>query len=118
MEIDSNEAMRDVAVARLTPFGPVAARAMFGGFGLYIDGVMFALIARGRLWFKTDDANRPDYEAVGAEPFTYQGRNKPVIMSYSEIVAAVFDDPERLMAWADKAHAAARRAKSKKRKRR
>jgi len=35
----------DYAVELLGAAGRVAARRMFGGYGLYCDGVMFALIA-------------------------------------------------------------------------
>jgi DNA transformation protein len=44
---------------QLAPLGPVTARAMFGGAGIYLDGVMFALITRADvLYFRTGDANR------------------------------------------------------------
>jgi DNA transformation protein len=117
----SSPAFRDRALARLLPFGPVQARAMFGGYGLYLDGIMFALIAFDRLYLKADDGNRDDFRQAGTGPFTYDGRRRPVEMSYWEVPTAVFDDPPRLADWANKAHAAARRAKydgSAKRRRR
>lgn len=116
----SDRAFTDGVLRRLTPFGPVAARAMFGGFGLYLDGTMFGLVAFDRLYFKVDDANRADYQSAGTGPFTYPGRTKPTTMSYYEVPAAVFADAGRLSAWADAAVAAARRggtaAKRKRRK--
>lgn len=112
----STPAFRDRALAHLLPFGPVHARPMFGGYGLYLDGVMFALIAYDTLYFKVDGGNRGDYEAAGTRPFTYEGRTRPVEMSYWEIPPNVFDDPLRLAEWAGKAHAAARRARNGSRK--
>ena len=66
---------------QLEPFGPVTIRSMFGGAGLFRDGVMFGLIAYDTLYFKTGDANRADYEDAGMGPFTYEGKSKPVAMS-------------------------------------
>ncbi len=57
---------RDHVLDLLAPLGPVTARRMFGGFGITLDGVMFALIADDVLYLKVDDRTRPDYEAAGA----------------------------------------------------
>ena len=108
----SDPAFRDQVLRRLIPVGPVVARAMFGGFGLYLDGAMFGLIAFDRLYFKVDEANRADYHEAGTGPFTYPGRTKPTTMSYFEVPSAVFADAAVLAAWADGAVAAARRARA------
>jgi len=55
---------------------------MFGGFGTFLDGLMFSLIADNDLYLKVDAENRPDYEAAGSYPFTYEGKSKPDWMSY------------------------------------
>ena len=110
----SNRDFADEVVGRLTPLGPVSWRRMFGGFGIYLDGVMFGLIAYDTLYFKIDDQNRPDYEQAGSQPFTYEGKRKPVEMSYWRVPDDVFGDIEAFAAWGEKAHAAARRAKAKK----
>jgi len=114
----STKAFRDEMLGRLLPFGPVEARAMFGGFGLYLDGLMFALIAYDRLYFKADDGNRDAFVGAGAAPFSYQGRNRPIELSYYEVPGAVLDNPGRLADWAGHARDAARRARAKKPKRR
>ena len=97
-------------VESLQPLGPVVARRMFGGHGIYLDGVMFALIASDQLYLKVDGGNRAAYEAAGLQPFTYSGKGKPIEMSYREAPGEGFDDPEVLCAWAREALAAARRA--------
>lgn len=107
----SSPAFRDRALGVLLPFGPVQARAMFGGYGLYLDGIMFALIAYDTLYFKVDDGNRGDFIAEGMRPFSYQGRGRPVEMSYYEVPPALFDDPGALAEWAERSHRAARRAR-------
>ena len=106
-------------VESLQPLGPVGARRMFGGHGIFLDGVMFALIASDQLYLKVDDGNRAAFEEAGLEPFTYTSKGRhPVVMSYREAPGEGFDDPEVLCAWARDALAAARRAHKPKRPRR
>jgi DNA transformation protein len=100
---------------QLRGLGAVSARRMFSGAGLYADGVMYALIARETLYLKVDIETRPDFEADGMEPFSYEtskGRN--VIDSYWRAPERLFDDADEMVAWARKAVAAAKRAASKK----
>jgi DNA transformation protein len=102
----------------LEPLGPVQARAMFGGWGLYQGGMMFGLIAEGRLYLKIDDVTRPAFEAAGCEPFVYDsGKGKPpVAMSYWTPPADASDDAHALLPWARRAVEAAQRANAKKAK--
>jgi DNA transformation protein and related proteins len=113
----SSREFADDVTGRLLPFGPVVTRGMFGGFGVFLDGVMFGLIAFDNLYFKVDDANQADYEAEGMEPFSYQGRNRPISLSYWQVPDPVFEDSEQLSLWAEKALGVARRAKSAKKPR-
>lgn len=99
----------------LEPLGPVQARAMFGGWGLYQGGRMFGLIIDDRLYLKTDEATRPDFESSGGEPFVYdagKGR-KPVTMSYWTPPPDASDDAHALLPWARRAVDAALRAAQK-----
>jgi len=42
----------------LNDLGDVGSRAMFGGHGIFHDGVMIGLIASGVFYLKVDDRNR------------------------------------------------------------
>jgi DNA transformation protein len=95
----------------LSPWGGVTARRMFGGYGIYRQGLMFALVADDVLYLKVDAQNRPAYEAAGVEPFTYDGKNKTVTLPYWEAPSDVFDDPDATIDWAKGAFAAALRAR-------
>jgi DNA transformation protein len=100
-------------VERLRPLGPVVAKRMFGGHGLFMHDVMFALIMWDTLYFKVDDTNRPDYEARGLAPFSYVGqRGNKATMNYYEAPPEGLDDALVLRRWANDAHAAALRAQS------
>lgn len=94
-------------------FGPVTIRNMFGGGGVYHDGVMFALIASDTLYLKADEITRADFEAEGMKPFTYTGKGKPVAMSYWELPEVLYDDPDAFAQWARKAFDVALAAKQK-----
>jgi DNA transformation protein len=97
-------------------FGPVVVRRMFGAFGIYADGVMFALAADGLLYLKADEHTIPSFEREGTTPFTYRARDKGgarsrrVVMSYWRLPDRLYDDPEELARWAREACAAAHRA--------
>ena len=62
--------------------GGVKARGMFGGFGIYHQGRMFALVANDQLYLKADVVNRDTYIDGGSTPFLYESKGTPVTMSY------------------------------------
>jgi len=90
--------------------GAVTFRAMFGGHGVYFEGRMIALIADQLVYLKVDDETRPSFEAAGSVPFVYDGKGKPVTMSYWLAPDGAMDDPEEMRPWAQLALAAAIRA--------
>ena len=97
----------------------ISARAMFGGYGLYLNNlehgnIMFALVADDVLYFKTDDLNRAYFDQQGLEAFKYERNSKVISMSYHEAPSDVFDDPDEMALWADKAIEAAKRTSEKK----
>ncbi len=88
---------------------------MFGGAGVYLDDLMFGLIAGETLFFKVDDRNRADYEAEDSGPFIYEPPSgKTIAMSYYELPERLYDETDELIAWARKALDAALAAKSAK----
>jgi DNA transformation protein len=95
----------------LRPLGVVQARAMFGGWGLYLEGRIFALVAFETLYIKADHQNRADFTARGLAPFRYEMRpGKWNEMSYYTAPVEALEDSAALCAWAAKGIAAARRA--------
>jgi DNA transformation protein and related proteins len=92
---------------QLERVAPVRARRMFGGVGLYSEDLFFALLDDDRLYFKVDDTNRPDYEALGQQPFD-PFKDGVRLMQYYEVPADLIEDPDDLRPWLDKALAVAR----------
>lgn len=105
---------RDFVVEQLERIVPVTAKSMFGGVGLYTEGLFFALIAEDRLYFKVDDSTRPDFERVGMEPFRPFGEESA--MGYYEVPADVLEDVDQLGPWMRKAMDVAAKAKRRKTK--
>lgn len=97
--------------------GPVSVRRMFGGAGVYADGVMFALVADDTLYFKADDETKHSFTAEGLQPFTYDGGGRTVTLPYWRAPERLLDDPDEMTAWASAALNVARRAAASKPKR-
>ncbi len=91
--------------------GGLRVRAMFGGYGIYRDNRIFAIIVDDRLYFKADPTTRGQFEAKGLCPFTYVARGKSVAMQYFEAPPEVFEEPEAMGSWVQKALGATVRAK-------
>jgi DNA transformation protein len=94
---------RDFVLEQLAPAGRVAPRAMFGGVGLYLEGLFFALIDDDTLYFKADDATRSRYEQAGSKPFCPYPDEPDKAMGYWQVPAEVLEDSDELAAWAREA---------------
>lgn len=90
-------------------FGPVSARAMFGGHGLYHDGLMFAVVIEQGLYLKVDSQSRSAFEAAGCAPYLYRRAGKALPMSYWSAPEAALDSPQAMLPWARLAFEAASR---------
>ena len=93
----------------LEKWGQVTARRMFGGHGLYHEGLMFAIVMDNRLYLKADDLNRADFEALNLAPFTYLMKGNTVALSYWSAPDSIFDEPAEAVRWARSAWEAAAR---------
>ena len=101
-------------IEQLERVASITSKSMFGGVGLYADGLFFALIGNDRLYFKIDDSNRPDFEAAEMEPFRPYGDERA--MKYYEVPIAVLEDADALQTWAKKAIDVARCARKGKKR--
>ena len=90
-------------------FAPVTTRAMFGGHGIYRDGVILGLLIDDAPFLKVDDATRATFEAAGCAPFMYQAKGKSIPMSYWNVPDDALDSPQAFRPWAQRAWEAALR---------
>ena len=97
---------------QLAEWGGVTARRMFGGVGLFRDGMMFGLIADDVCYLKADDSNREPFIRAGSSDFK-PFPDKPGRISYYEVPPDVLEVPETLIEWAGTSLAIQRRKKKK-----
>ena len=91
-------------------FGPVAVRRMFGGAGIFADGLMIGIVDEGVVYLKADATTRPDFEREGLGPFTYATKDgERSLASYWRMPERLYDEPEELARWANAALNCARR---------
>ena len=99
----------------LEPVGKVSARAMFGGWGVYVDGIIIGIVVEGRLYLKADALSEPRFIATGNAPFMYPSPKGPMAMSYWSVPEDALDSSEAMGPWAKLAmEAATRKAAAKK----
>ena len=98
----------------LQAFGPVRAKKMFGGYGVFLDDLVFAIVADDVLYFKADADNAHQFDALDLPPFAYLRNGKEVRMSYRQAPEAALDDSAEMQRWAESGRAAALRAARKK----
>ena len=78
----AKNAYLDFVVEQLSILGDIRSRSMMGGYCLYCDGFVFALLAGNTLYLKADDRNRARFDNCGLKAFRpFDG---PGTMSYYE----------------------------------
>ncbi len=106
----NKDAVMEKFMATLVPLGAAEAKAMFGGYGIFMAGRMFAKISStGVVALKADAENLLAFEAAG---MPRAGK-----MPYYEVKAADLSDAKKLQVWAATSIAAASRQPTKKKKR-
>ncbi len=95
-----DDSFKEFILDHLSGFEGINCRAMFGGHGIYCNGIFFGIIHKGRLYFKTNDKTRPEYIDEGMKPF--RPNVKQTLKNYYEVPVDVMEDPDRLVDWAVK----------------
>ena len=93
------------------PLPDITFRNMFGGLGVFRNGLMFALCSsQNVLALKADVHTIPDFQKEGCREWQprMEGR-KPVSMGYWEVPERLMDDPADFEQWAEEAFSAAAR---------
>lgn len=104
-----NESYLDYVRDQLSDFGNFEIKKMFGGIGIFREGLMFGMIGSDTFRLKVDEHNQADFEELGMKP--YFNKNKKKGMPYWEVPTSVLEDRTLLSAWALKSYEAAVRTK-------
>jgi DNA transformation protein and related proteins len=105
-------AFRDYILEQLGRAVPITWRPMFGGVGVYSEGLFFALLDDDLLYFKVDETNRADFERLGSSPFQPYGEGGAKMLYYA-VPAELIENPEELRSWALRSIEVARRKKKR-----
>lgn len=95
-------------------FGPFAAKRMFGGHGLFRDGLMFGLVSGDTLYLKADAQSATRFTQLGLPQFEYRRQGKVAKLSYYTAPESVMEDAAEAARWARVAFEAALRANAAK----
>jgi DNA transformation protein len=79
--------------------GPVQTRRMFGGHGVYLDGVFFAIVDDDVLYLKADAESAHYFRELGLPQFEYVKDGKAAQLLYFAAPAEVLDDAEQASVW-------------------
>ncbi len=102
------------------PFRPVAVKRMFGGIGIYAEGLMFGLVFDDVMFLRVDETSIPSFEREGSAPFVYPlATSRPGRPSrhFWRLPERLYDDPDELAVWAARAFAIAEQRKGAPRRR-
>lgn len=104
-----NDAIADL----FSGLGRVTIRRMFGGKGVYRDGLIVALEVDGEILLKADGESAPQFRAAGSVQWVYEGhaRKGRVAMPYWSVPDSAVDDPEEMAVWTRRAYEASLRSR-------
>lgn len=91
--------------------GPITIKRMFGGKGIYHQGLIVALEVDGEILLKADAESEGEFADAGARQWAYEGKKRPIVMPYWSIPEAAYDDPEEMTIWTRKAYEASLRVR-------
>jgi len=78
-------------------FVPVTTRRLFGGRGLYAEGLMFAIAVNGIIYLKADPAFAAELERRGSAPFSYEAQGAVrTLRGFWSVREAALDEAEDL----------------------
>lgn len=88
----------------LAPHGEMTSKPMFGGHGIYKNGVIVAFIAYDELYFKVDESNKSQYKKLDSEPFIYETKGKKTAMSYWKVPMEILEDEDQIGVWLNQSY--------------
>jgi DNA transformation protein len=76
----------------LSPLGDIQSRALFGGYSLSVQNVVFAMVSKGELYLRVCEESAP-YTAKHRPPLlTYQKRGRDVSLNYYYVDESLWQD--------------------------
>ena len=101
--------MADHYIAALAGWAEVTRKPLFGAIALRRNDLVFGMIWKGALYFKTDEQSVQEYDAADSDKLRYtdHGGKTQALKSYAEVPPDVTEDEDKLRQWAETAYQAA-----------
>ena len=96
-------------VELMQSIGPVRYKKMFGGYGIFLEDLMFGLVANNILYLKVDKETENAFKEKGLEAFTYDKKGKKINLSYFQAPEETLEDSNEMNVWANEAYLTALR---------
>jgi len=93
----------------LDPLGKISSKIMFGGHGIYCNGIIMGLVVDRAFYLKVDEQTKPLFAKAGCQPFVYETKTKTVEMSYWSVPDEAMESSDQMLPWARLAYASALR---------
>ncbi len=84
---------------QLSNWNGVYTKKMFGGVGLYFEGLMFGLVYNDIVAFKIDETNKEKYIKAGSDSIKIF-KNKTPLPSFYIVPITVFENANDFIFWA------------------
>lgn len=85
---------------------------MFGGYGIYSDGLFIAIIFSDMLYLKASASSQPQFAAEGCKLFEYEREGKTASLRFYTAPLDAMDSPDAMKPWARLAIQAALEARA------
>lgn len=105
----TNSGFVDYILDILSDYGNIKSRRMFGGYGIYQNKIIFAIIIDNELYFKADKYLGEEFRSLGSYPFTYKREEKTIALNYWHVPPEILEDSDKFKIWLDKSLEAARK---------
>ena len=104
---------RDYLFEILAPLAPLKITRFFGLDGIKAGDALLGFVLDEKIYFRADETTRDAYAREGGKPYEFDSdRHGHVVTSYYSLPLRLYDEPDELLAWAKRAHAAALEAPS------
>ncbi|MGC9421100.1 TfoX/Sxy family DNA transformation protein [Vibrio sp.] len=85
------------------PLGRIKSRSMFGGFGIFANDTMFALVVNNQLHIRANDKLAAKFKQQGYQPYVYTKKGFPVVTKYYALPETSWSDPQFILSEAQSA---------------
>lgn len=81
----------------LSSLGKIGCRPLFGGYSLTVEGVVFAMVAKGELYLRACEQCADYFSQKSSLPLMYSKRGLPVALNYYHVDEELWENPDKLV---------------------